>query len=452
MTREGAQAVIIPAGIEYLRRKLNERAYFQSYRRREKAWIRIDCPKDVVLNIAGQGDWPTLRRLVTIARAPFVRADGSICETPGYDAASCVFYLPNADFPPVPSNATRDDAERALAALLEPFAEFPIPTETARSAFVANILTEIVRSAVNTTPAFIYTAPTPGTGKTLLSEMPSRVVHGCGPALRPWAESGEELRKALFSSLLAGDRTIAFDNLPDGVKVRSPMLCIFLTADTYSDRRLGASDVPTVPNRSVVSLTGNNITPAGDLARRSLVIRLDADLMSLRDRRFRIADLRGHVAASRATLLIACLTILRAHALSGSPGGAAPLPSFESWSRLVRDPLLWLGMADPVRTQDEEADDEVVPLAAAFRLMVAHPAIGKKEFTAGDLAALCDSIVGNDPLAAAIESAGCGAPSDQRKVGYWLREKRDRIAGGIKLMRGTETHGAGRRWRLRRAP
>lgn len=317
--RDESQAVIISAMPEYMRRELDRLVHFQTYRRREKQWVRIDCPKDLALHIAGQGDWPALRRLTTISRAPFVRPNGSICETSGYDMESCVFYQTNVDFPPIPRNPTRRDAVNALATFFKPFEEFPFATEAARSAFLANILSETVRPAIDTSPAFFYTAPSPGTGKMLLSEMPSRIVHGCGPALRPWVE-GEELRKALFASLLAGDRTIGFDNVPNGIKVRAPTLCGFLTAERYSDRRLGFSEVPALPNRCVVSLTGNNVTPAGDLARRSIVIRLDADTTALRSRRFRIADLRGYVAVNRQVLLVAALTIICAYIATGEPG------------------------------------------------------------------------------------------------------------------------------------
>lgn len=449
--RDGAQAVVIPATPEYIRRRLNQRARFRSYRRREKEYVQVDCPKDLALNIAGQGDWPTLRQLKAIATAPFVRPDGSICETPGYDEASSVFYQPNSDFPSVPVNPTRKDAERALAVLLEPFSEFPFASGAARSGLVSHILTEIVRPAINTSPAFIYTAPVAGTGKTLLSEMPSRIVHGYGPALRPWAESGEELRKNLFSSLLAGDRTIAFDNLTNGAKLRSPNLCIFLTADSYSDRKLGVSDAPAMPNRSVVSVTGNNVTPSGDLARRSIVIRLDANTAGLRDRRFRIVDIRAYIDDNRSALLVAGLTIVRAYVVSGEASDKAPLPSFERWSGLVREPLLWLGMADPVATQDDEADDEATPLAEAFVQLAG--AFVDQEFMASDITRLCDPLFSDEdnPLLTAIEAAGCASAIDQTRIGYWLREKRDQIAGGLKLVRGADTKGS-RKWRLRKVP
>lgn len=445
--RDSSQAVIIPASTEYLRRRLNQLVQFETYRRREKEWVPTNCPKDLANNIAGQGDWPTLRCLQAIARAPFVRADGTVCESPGYDPKSQIFFAPNAKFTAVVDTPTRADAEHALATLVELFNEFPFATDAARSAFIANILTEAVRPAIDASPAFCYTAPTPGTGKTLLSEMPSRIVHGCGPSMRPWAEGNEELRKNLFASLLAGDRTIGYDNVPSGVKIRSPILCAFLTAAVYSDRKLGVSEVPALPNRSVVSLTGNNITPVGDLARRSLGVRLDANTDRLRDRRFRISDLRGHVAANRPELLVAVLTIVRAYITAGCPVSAIPLPSFEQWSKLARDPLLWLNMPDPVRTQLDETDDEVAPLVEVFRLIAESSAIGEREFTAADLASACSFAI--TALPAAMEAAGCSGAHDARAVGYWLRDKRDQIAGGWKLERLGAPNGISK-WRLRK--
>ena len=75
---------------------------------------------------------------------------------------------------------------------------------------------------------FWYTAQYAGTGKTLLSETPALIVHGVEPAGRPWVTNNhEELRKTLLASLIAGDRSIGFDNLPNGTKARSPELCAF---------------------------------------------------------------------------------------------------------------------------------------------------------------------------------------------------------------------------------
>jgi hypothetical protein len=41
---------------------------------------------------------------------------------------------------------------------------------------------------------------------------------------------------------------------------------------------------------------------------------------------------------------------MRAYALSGWKDGPPPIGSFTEWSRVVRNPLIWLGEADPCET------------------------------------------------------------------------------------------------------
>ena len=150
-------------------------------------------------------------------------------------------------------------------------------------------------------------------------------------------------------------------------------------------------------------------------------------------------------------MLVAALTIVRAYIAAGSPVIATPLPSFERWSALARAPLLWLGMADPVATQESETDDEAAPLAEAFGLMAQSSAIGEREFTANELASICCSIAEDGELSASMQAAGCSAPHSAQHVGYWLRDKRDRIAAGWKLERLGAPRGV-TRWRLRKSP
>lgn len=445
INRDAEQAVIVPVGQEYLRRKLTERFEFQTFRRREREWVAVDCPRDLAANIAHAGDWPEFQTLTGIATAPFLRPDHSLCDKPGYDAASRVFLAPNASFPQIARKPTKVDAEQALDELAAPFAEFPFASLDAKAAFLSHILTSAARHALDATPAVIYTAPLAGTGKSLLSGMASRIEHGTPPAMRPFPDGDDELRKSLLGSLLAGDTTLILDNIPNGQRVRSPILCSFITSTVYQDRRLGSSENPRLPNRCTVVATGNNITPTGDLARRCIIVRLDANSESVRARDFQIRDIAAHVALHRPNLLAAALTVIRAYVTAGYPDVGRPLPSFETWSRLVRDPLLWLGYADAAATQEQEADDEIAPLRAAFASLDSW--VAGKEFAARDIARACDGYAENKVLREVIEAAGCGDASDARKVGYWLRDCRDRVAGELKLRSCAQQHGISR-WKL----
>jgi hypothetical protein len=448
--RDAAQAVCIAASPGWMRRELMERAQFWKYDKRSNEWEARDCPKELAENIGDQEAWATFRPLITITPAPFLRPDMSVCAVAGYDVATGIYYQPTLVFPPIVPAPTREDALQALARLREPFAEFPYASPEAEAVFLSHVVASILRPSFDTSPIYFYTAPLAATGKTLLASMPSLIANGAAAAQHPYSEK-EELRKVLFSSLLAGDTALALDNVPTGVKVRAPVLCAFATSATYTDRILGVSEQRKIPNRCSVSLTGNNITPVGDMARRSIVTRLDVNAESARGRRFRIKDLRGHVLERRAQLIVDALTIVRAYALAGHPEVAHPLESFERWSRVVRDPLVWLGMADPVTSQATETEDEVVPLQGAFEAIAAVTQTLGHMFTAAQLATLTVGFGGNGgpTLRDALIAADCAEPADATKLGYWLRENKDRVAGGWKLERRNTAHGGVANWRLR---
>jgi hypothetical protein len=432
--REGDYRSILRVTPAYLRILLGTTVDFYRYDGRAKDLKRINCPADIANMVLGMGDWPRIRALEAIARAPFMRADGTVCDVGGYDARSRTILLPNATFPVLPQTITREMALDALEVLLTPFREFPHANAASGSAFIAHILTEAARSAIRTAPMFWYTAPDAGTGKTLLSEMPASIVHGVQPAIRPWVSESEEVRKTLFASLLAGDRSIMFDNVPSGHKARSAELCAFLTSPIWADRKLGASEVVKIPNRSVLSASGNNVTPVSDLARRSIVVRLDANTAERKQRRFQIRDLRAYVAAHRVELLMAALTILLGWQQNQTDNMPVPLPSFEDWSRFVREPLIWLGMTDPVETQSEETDDESMSLSGVFEKLGSH--FGSKDFTATSIRDFCSGFSDTDgSVAQLLIAAGCTDTNSPLKIGYWLRDCRDKIAGGYKLVR-----------------
>jgi putative DNA primase/helicase len=447
--RNPGQRFLIQVSREYIERELSGLATIEKVMADGKV-KPVSCPERIANNILRHGT-PNFRPLAGIAHSPFLRADGSICDEPGYDAKSQTLYAPNADFPELPSTVTKEEAEDALAVLLAPFDEFPFATDAAQSAFIAHILTEAARPALDRVPIFFYTASYAGSGKSLLSEAPSMIVHGVEPALRDWVEP-EEMRKTLFSSLVAGDRSIAFDNVPRGHRIRSAPLAKFVTQRFATERKLGETRNLSAINLATVSMTGNNLTPAGDIARRSLAIRLDADVPAneLAQRVFKIkGPIRQYVLQHRVELMTAALTVLRGHQQSGHTSELPPLPSFESWSSVVRDALLWLGMADPLETQVAEADDETNHLEEAFKLLV--QAFAGRDFAAADIAAHVNSMLGADGvLSGALIKAGCSEPHNSLKVGYWLRDKRDMFGAGHKLVRSNDGHkGDSSKWQLK---
>ena len=454
-TRGAMQAVCIPASSAWLRRALMTRARFLKYDKRAREWEPRDCPKELADNIVDQEAWASFRTLTAITSVPILRPDMSVRTLPGYDSVTCLYYQPTVAIPPIPPTPTRDDALSALARLREPFSEFPYASDASEAVFISHVLTSALRASFDTSPIYCYTSPIAATGKTLLAEMAQRVATGVEPAQSPFSE-GEELRKVLFASLLAGDSSIIFDNLQNGVKVRAPELCRFATSSTYSDRVLGASKKREIPNRCTVVLTGNNITPVSDLARRSLCCRLDVNGETARGRTFRIADLKGYVRERRIQLIVDAITVTRAYAFAGRPKIAHPLESFVTWSQLVRDPLVWLGMVDPVTSQETETEDGIEPLREAFGAIVRATSglTPRFTFTTAQLAALVippAPLPGADmqdaiKLREALAAAGC--PKSDERLGYWLREHKGKVAGAYKLVNWVDKHTGSAIWQM----
>jgi putative DNA primase/helicase len=416
----------------YLATELTRLADVTRYDGRSKSWRKTDYPEPNARAFLDRGTWSLVKPLDAIVRAPFIREDGSICDQPGYDAQSrCFADFDPWQFPELPDISEEEAAEVAAVALDKlraPFDQIPFENPAAHSAFLALILTEAARIAVPVAPAAVITAPDQATGKTMVSKMAPTIVHGAAPSVRTWPNDADELRKTITACLMSGERTICFDNIKEGTKLRSPELGAILTAPTYSDRKLGASENLTLPNKAVVVFTGNNINPVSDLARRSIVIRLNGNMpgTELRKRTFRIPDLEGYVLKHRAELLMAALTIIKAHQVSGHVGPTV-LPSFGGWSRLVRDALIWLRLSDPCETQ-KETDDGNDSLAEAFDLLA--PKLEGRQFMPSDVQGLT---MFDKQLAAALFNSGCADPSNAQRIGYWLRENRDRYGGDFRL-------------------
>jgi hypothetical protein len=440
--------MLIKVTPSWLKKRSMEIADVQRFNALTSTWMNTDMTAEYVNGLFDLGGWTKLRPLNAIARAPFVRADGSICDKPGYDPTSRVLYVPSTEYPAIPTDPDQDSARAALERIRGVFDQFPWKEPASESAFLSHILAEAARLAIDCCPIYFYDAPSAGTGKGLLQEMAARIVHGSNPAIRPWVSDGDEIRKSLYASLLAGDRSLWFDNVPTGLKIRSPELCAFLTSETWKDRKLGESETLGVPNKCVLVASGNNITPTGDIARRSLVVRMDANTEKLKERVFKIPEgmMRPYVMEHRPQMLVDALTVIKAfHAAKDIGKMPVALQSFGQWSHFCRFPLIWLGLPDPVGTQ-KETDDENVSVGVVFEKL--HAYFEGREFCGLDVAKLVNGMADSEGLLAnELVENGCAEPNNPKKVGYFLRGCRDRISNGLKLVHAAHgMHGA--KWRF----
>jgi putative DNA primase/helicase len=59
------------------------------------------------------------------------------------------------------------------------------------------------------------------------------------------------------------------------------------------------------------------------------------------------------IRADRGRYVVAALTIIRAFTTAENPHQATPINGYHQYCAMVRDPLLWLGCADPCSTMEE---------------------------------------------------------------------------------------------------
>ena len=147
--------------------------------------------------------------------------------------------------------------------------------------------------------------------------------------------NAEELEKRIVGCLLSGDPLVSLDNLNG--QLASDLLCQASTAEAVKLRPLGSSVQVEIENTTLWTANGNNLIVAGDLARRSLVCRMDPGVERPEERVFAF-DPVARAREFRRRYVECCLSIMRAYCAAGKPNvGAVPFGSFEGWSRLVRE-------------------------------------------------------------------------------------------------------------------
>jgi bifunctional DNA primase/polymerase-like protein len=379
--------------------------------------------------LARKGEWkfPPLRGVLT---APTLARNGRIIEEPGYDAASGLLLdIAPGSFPPIPLEPTKAEAKAALEKLAHPLRDFPFVSDAAKSVALSAMLTALVRPSMRTAPLHAFDAPTAGTGKGKLAEMPCLLVSGVKPPAMSQGKSPEEDEKRLSTVLRAGDPVILIDNCD--VPLQGDFLCSMLTQEVVQARILGLSERVVLPSTAFVEATGNNLVIAGDMTRRSVLCRMDAGCERPDEREFSF-DCQEELMAARPEFVVAGLTALRAYVLAKKKPKLRPMGSFEDWD-WIRGTLVWLDYADPADTRAEiTANDpkknELIEVMDAWDAVYADRSVSVAEI---------DNDGTNGPIASAatrlhhllLEATGKREWSG-KSVGWWLRNRKDRVVAG----------------------
>jgi len=277
--RDAGAPVVRPLTPATLREILTRVADFHRFDGRAQDQVATVPNGHVVQGLFDRGRWPGLRTLVGLLETPFLRPDGTVCQRPGYDAATGYVLLPGERLPPVPEHPTRDDARKALGLLVdEVFPDFPFVSEAARHVPVANLLTLLARPHLGdgNTPLFAYDATTPGTGKTLAADAVCVIATGRVAPKTPYPEPSE-LEKLLGATAREAAPILSFDNV--NAPFGGGQLDLATTCNgLYKARLLGVSQTALSTWRTVVMCTGNNLQMKGDTARRTLLCRQESPM------------------------------------------------------------------------------------------------------------------------------------------------------------------------------
>lgn len=369
--------------------RLTRVAKFMRLDRRSDTWLERPPGMAVVRAVLERGDWPGVRHLRGLAESPVLRPDGSILCSPGYDAATGLFLSTGDIHPVVPEAPTLEQAREALEVLHDVVVDFPFAMSAHRAGWVASLLTVLSRPAIDgPIPGFLIEANVPGVGKGKLVNIVSLIATGRPAPVTPHSEREEEMRKLATTLVVAGDPIILIDNIKG--KIGGAAVEALLTSGgEWRDRLLGKNERTSIPMLAVVFATSNNASVTFDMIRRLVHIRMMSYSEEPECRAdFRHSNLEAWVVRNRANLLGAGLTILRGYAAAGRPHvGLQPLGSFESWSRVVRDALVWAGDVDPLDATRGLRDSAVGDEVAALRAMISGiEIVARREATSRGLA------------------------------------------------------------------
>jgi hypothetical protein len=414
---------------------------WQRYDKRSSEWIVCDPPEKHVKVLHDSTTYPHLPVLNGIARQPYLRPDGSLVNESGYDLETRMFGVFNTKEFDVPLTPSRQQAEEALAILLDLLSEFDFKTDCDRAAAVSAMLTAAIRISLPKAPMFHCKAHSISSGKSYLCELitvfatPQRGMPHAFPA------DDEECRKLLLAELLTAPAVVEFDNLTSDI-IPHKTLCTALTSEYISGRILGQSKTAQVATRVLFLSSGNNVDPVRDMTRRTVTISLDPQCEIPAAREFskqpvcNVREDRGHFVSL-------ALTIIRAWICAGRPKTKyKTVASYSEWSDSCRQPLLWLGMADPAAAIFESVMDDPNREQLGLMLHGWHDKFGNRAVMLREvLKTISDK---DENLSDAIQDIAGerNGNINTNKLGWWLKRHEGRVVDGLRFVKEDSKRGS----------
>ncbi len=319
---------------------------------------RIVNPPDIVARmITARPELPGIPSIKGIATSPFFSRDGKLISEPGFDPETGVFLFIRDGLRLPKLDTSKEGVAKAVELIEDLICDFPFEDASSKAHAIGFLLTPFVREMIHgPTPMFLFNAPKPGSGKTLLMTTLARVFVGDAVAFTSAPQFEEEWRKRLTSLFKEGVTHGLFDNL---AKFGSEALNTALTAPDciWKDRLLGRNETPHLPIRCTWGATANNFEGTEEELRRCINIRINPNNENPASRRgFKHADLKRFAESNRPQLLGAVVTIVKAWVEAGQTeySEAEPLMgSFENFCRIVGGILEFAGYVGFLSNREE---------------------------------------------------------------------------------------------------
>lgn len=384
--------------------------------------------------------WPGVPALTGVVGVPTLRPDGTLIQDPGYDKETGLFLHPTSNIKRIPDSIT-DGQLRASREFVfsKVFGEFCWASAGDFANFMGLLLSPMLRPYIETTTPFgMITATTRGSGKTNLSDAIGMVY---GQSSQVWPGRPEELQKKITSILIGNSSpVVVFDNLREGTSISSETIATLVTKDDWDDRLLGASQNVQARNDRLWLATGNGLTVGGDMASRTVMVRLDPRMERPELRQFDMGQFSDWIRepGNRAELTYHLIILVQAWMQAGATKDTSfTMRGFTKWAQTVGGLLAFHGLTGFLSNTDDLAARDTDEEEWATFLAKWHQIFGPSPRTSKELhvSAQVDFVMGTqvDRWGRCFISDEAGHTPTPKVLGMMLAGRRDRIYGGLTL-------------------
>jgi hypothetical protein len=410
------------------------------YSQKIGGWYPVNAPAEVLDALLSRGANSQLNQLKTLATTAYLSPKNELVTKHGYDAKNGIYLVKSGGVIAGQScQPSKQAALESLSYLSSWLSDIPFKSEIDESVAVACLMAAVDRVNLDNIPLTAFNAPTAGTGKSLLVDVIGVVSNGKPVSVLAQGKDEAEMEKRLHSAILRGDTLINIDNIEQ--PLGGDVLCQILTQPVLRIRPLGVSKLLDVEKSCQIVATGNNLELSGDVVRRSLVCNLDARVERPELRTFKY-DARKRALDQRHDIVGHVLTIIRSYLLHGAHEGPSALGSFERWSSRIRNPLIWLGMADPCISQEQIRQSDTRLEAQTGLLKNLHLCFPDVPFKAREILSLPMQKY-QASLIEHLNTLGCYTKGtlDITRVGRILKKMDGRILAGLLLQQAGRSGG-----------